>query len=169
MFSAIVCIQYSCLLKSEGFSLCPVIPEWPVRDRGAQTLYCVVGMVQRGKKAKGQRSYPCLCERYQALPYHMSAMCSSSAGCGTPWRRADWNVELVNTRRWGIYQPMWNMGGRKQPSLKQSKGEMRHVTVPLQLKGLILRGAEVLAHEPSQSLWFPYCFALLLFVFFFFF
>lgn len=63
---------------------------------------------------------------------------------------------------------MWNMGGgggRKRPGLKQSKGEMRHVTVPLQLKGLILLGAEVLAHEPSQSLWFPYCSMLLTFFF----
>lgn len=39
---------------------------------------------------------------------------------------------------------------------------MRHVTVPLQLKGLILLGDEVLAHEPSQSLWFPYCSVLLM-------
>lgn len=47
---------------------------------------------------------------------------------------------------------MWNTGGRKQPSLKQSKGEMRHVTVPLQLKGLILLGAEVLIPELNPSL-----------------
>lgn len=61
---------------------------------------------------------------------------------------------------------MWNMGGRKQPSLKQSKGEMRHVTVPLQLKGLILLAAEVLAPKPSQNLWFPYCSVLLIYFFF---
>lgn len=131
------------------------------RQRDTDSSLCSWDGTER-KKAKGQRSYPGLCERCQALPYHMSAMCSSSAGCGTPWRRADWNADLVNTRRWGIYQPMWNMAGGEQPSLKQSKGEMRHMTVPLQLKGLILLGNEVLAHEPSQSLWFPYCSVLLM-------
>lgn len=53
---------------------------------------------------------------------------------------------------------MWNTGGRKQPSLKQSKGEMRHVTVPLQLKGLILLGAEVLIPELNRSLLLRFAF-----------
>lgn len=58
---------------------------------------------------------------------------------------------------------MWNTGGRKQPSLKQSKGEMRHVTVPLQLKALILLGSEALIPELNQCLWlrFAYHAALL--------
>lgn len=45
---------------------------------------------------------------------------------------------------------------------------MRHVTVPLQLKDLILRGAKALIPELSQCLWswFAYRAALLVFVFF---